>query len=64
LKKLEGYKTYITSGATIGFAVLGWILGYLEPDRAIELIFIGLGMVGIRHGITTEVARFLTTRKK
>ena len=43
-----GKRSYIVSGATVLFAVLGVVLGYMEPARALEMILMALGLASIR----------------
>jgi hypothetical protein len=51
---MAGYKTYIVAGGTIAYGVIGYLLNYHDGSRAIELVMMGLGFAGVRHGVTTE----------
>jgi len=50
-KDLEGYKTYLTMGATLMYALGGLAAGFLEWSQAMPLIFGALGISGLRHGM-------------
>lgn len=47
---LKGKKTYL-------FGVCAIVYGLYAKDE--KAIFTGLGLLGLRHGITTEVSRLL-----
>ena len=47
---LRGKKTYIA-------AVAGLIYGFIQSDT--EVIIISLGLLGLRHGIASEIARLV-----
>ena|GEM_PF-4291892 len=47
---LKGKKTYIAG-------IAGLIYGVIQVDR--EVILISLGLLGLRHGIATEVSRLI-----
>ncbi len=49
--KLIGNRTYIVAGATIVYALLGLILGHLEPSHAVEVILAALGGIFMRASI-------------
>jgi hypothetical protein len=51
---LNGYKTYIVALATLVFAALGWWLGKIEPDAAIQLAVTAISAATIRHGVSTS----------
>lgn len=51
---MAGKKTYIVGGATILFAVLGALTGNLSGDVALQLLMTGLGMMTLRHAISTS----------
>ena len=46
---IDGYKTYLVCAATVIYAVTGMIIGQLEPNMAIPLIFGALGGASLRH---------------
>jgi hypothetical protein len=58
-KRMNGYKGYIGGAGLILLGVVGFIgnmfpdlgLPKMEPERAWESISLGLGVMGIRHGI-------------
>ena len=51
-EKLDGYKTYLVGTATIIFGISGLIIGKIDANQAMELVFVGLGMMGLRHGLS------------
>lgn len=53
LTLLNGYKTYIVAVAAIAVGF------YLRDD---QLIVVGLGLAGLRHGLSTEVAKVLEAK--
>ncbi len=62
--KLKGYKTYIVAGATILYAVCGFIIGKVPLDVAIPLILGALGFSGLRHGLSTETTNKATNQSQ
>ena len=52
---LTGKKTYIAAAAAV-------VYGLIQGDR--ELLLIGLGLLGLRHGVSTEINDLLTTLKR
>ena len=48
---LKGKKTYIIAAATIIYAVTGYFLGYVDTAMAMQLIFSGLGIAGLRNAL-------------
>ena len=48
---MNGKKTYIVAALTVGFGLLGWVLGAMEPAEAIQTILGGLAIAGLRHGV-------------
>lgn len=53
-KLLQGSKTYIIAIGLICYAIGGLVAGKVDAATAIQSVFIALGMMGIRHGVTTE----------
>jgi len=53
-EKLSGYKTY-----AVGISAI--IYGLYVGDN--EIILVGLGLMGLRNGITSEIAKFATRKK-
>jgi len=51
---LNGKKTYLVALATLLFAGLGWWLGRLEPNAALQLAVTAISAATIRHGVSTE----------
>ena len=52
--KVHGMKTYVTAMGMIMYAVGGLVAGQLDLNTAVNAIFIGLGMMGLRHGIESK----------
>lgn len=52
-EKLSGKKTYGIAVLTVLYAVAGWILGYVEPLTAVNLILGALGIGALRNGLPT-----------
>jgi hypothetical protein len=48
---LAGYKTYLVAAATVGYAVLGYMLGYLTQEQVIQLLPLGAGLAALRAAI-------------
>ena len=51
---LTGKKTYIIGTLTIVYGIIGFATGHLDSNSAIGFLFAGLGMMGLRNGVTTE----------
>ena len=51
---LKGKKSYVVASLTILFGVLGWLLGAIEPEMAIQTILGGLAIAGLRHGMVSK----------
>lgn len=49
--KIDGYKTYIIGIAFLCYALGGLVAGKVDVNAAIQAVLIGLGMMGLRHGI-------------
>lgn len=64
LKKLSGYKTYITGVALICYAVGGVVAGKLDYQKAIETVLLALGLMGIRNSIPTGFKRIVEKHTK
>jgi len=64
----KGLKTYAVATAMIVYAVAGLCLDLHDVNRAVEVIFIALGIAGVRHGVSTEqkakIAEIIKTLKK
>lgn len=60
-KFLQGYKTYIVGTAAIAYALLGLWGGLLDIGTASNLAVLGLGLMGVRSGITTALVQILIT---
>lgn len=54
LSFISGKKTYIIGACTILYAVTGYVIGQVEQQTAMEMIFLGLGMMGLRAGIAKQ----------
>lgn len=52
---LKGKKSYVVGLSAV---VYGWYVG----DR--DAVLLGLGLIGIRHGITTEISNAFISKKK
>ncbi len=48
---LQGKKSYLVSGATVLFGLLGLVLGFMPQDQAIAVILGGLGLGSLRASI-------------
>jgi len=59
LKYLQGYKTYFVGIAALVYAGLGLWGGLLDVGAASNLALVGLGVMGIRSGITTALVQIL-----
>lgn len=49
-KKLKGKKTFIISAATLVYAVLGVLLGHLEPSAVGPLVVLALTGASLKAG--------------
>lgn len=54
--KLSGWKTYILGAAAILAAIGAYLSGTMTLQQMIEAIFAAVGMMTVRHGITTTVS--------
>lgn len=48
---LAGRKTYIVSAAMVAYAALGFLLGELDANRAVELILEASAVAALRRGV-------------
>ena len=48
---INGYKTYIIGIAMICYAAGGFVAGKVDGSAALEALMMGLGLMGLRHGI-------------
>lgn len=48
---LKGKLTYTLAIIAILWGIIGWIFGWLEPERALEIIWVGLAVFGVRRSI-------------
>ena len=53
--KFDGIKTYVVGVALICYAVGGLVAGKIDINAAIQAGLTGLGLMGIRHGISTAI---------
>ena len=53
--KIDGFKTYYIAIGLLMYAIGGWAAGKVDPTTAIQSIFIALGMMGLRHGISKKI---------
>lgn len=53
-KFLEGKKTYLVAGATVLYALLGVLLGFMDQMQATELVLAALGLSSLRSGIANK----------
>ena len=47
-ESLKGKRTYIVVGVAITWALVGAILGYLQPQEAFNIVLTALGGAGLR----------------
>ena len=57
--KINGYKTYIVAIGLIMYALGGWAAGKVDPNTAIQSVFLALGMMGLRDGIAKKQVKDL-----
>lgn len=48
---LNGYKTYILAALAVVYGVLGFVMGWIPNDQALQVIWIGLTAAGLRNAI-------------
>lgn len=57
---LKGYKTYIVAVWAISYALYGYYyLHQMTFEQMMMFIFGALGISGLRHGISTEVEKYI-----
>ncbi len=49
--KLAGKKTYIVAGVSVAWAVVGAIVGLLEPVEALNIALAAMGAAGQRNAV-------------
>ena len=49
---VDGYKTYIIAAIAVVGAGIGFYFDFFPKDTAITLLMTGLGLAGLRHGIS------------
>lgn len=49
---LSGWKTYIVGICSVLYGLTGFILGKHDYDTMIQLVILGLGMMGLRAGVS------------
>jgi hypothetical protein len=52
---LKGKKTYALAVCGIAYAITGFFSGHLDSKTAFDIIFVSLGLMGLRNGVTTEI---------
>lgn len=48
---LRGKLTYLLAGFAVLWSITGWLFGWIEGDKAMEILWIGLTAFGIRRAI-------------
>lgn len=48
---LKGKKSYIVAGAAICYGILGYLLGQMNFDQAVQFALGGSGLAALRAGI-------------
>lgn len=56
LAKLNGWKTYFLGGGAILTAIGSYLSGVIDLKTAVEAVWAALGLMTLRHGITTTVS--------
>lgn len=56
---MKGKKTYLVGALAVASAALLWWFSAIDTGQAATLIFVGLGLISLRHGLTTERIRLL-----
>ena len=51
---INGYKTYIVGIGMLMYAIGGLVSGKVDMNSAIEVGFVALGIMGLRHGIRNK----------
>lgn len=56
---MKGKKTYFVGALAVATAGVLWWFAAIDTGQAATLIVVGLGLVSLRHGLTTERIRLL-----
>lgn len=64
LTKLMGYKTYITAILSIIGTILGMVYGDISIVDGLQIIVPAILAAFVRHAVTTESAKNITTDPK
>lgn len=48
MKKLKGYRTYISAAGIVLTALAAYLAGEMSVAQAIEAVFVGTGLAGLR----------------
>lgn len=56
---MKGKKTYLVGASACALAGVLWWFSAIDTGQAATLIVVGLGLVSLRHGLTTERIRVL-----
>lgn len=56
---MKGKKTYLVGAVALASASLLWWVRAIDTGQAATLIFIGLGLITLRHGLSSERIRLL-----
>lgn len=56
---MRGKKTYLIGGLALTSTALLWWYSAIDTASAATLLFIGLGLISLRHGLTTERIKLL-----
>ncbi|MFQ5817922.1 MAG: hypothetical protein ACE5H2_08205 [Terriglobia bacterium] len=56
---MKGMKTYLVGALAVAGAALLWWYGAIDTGQAATLILVGLGLMTLRHGLTTERIKLL-----
>lgn len=54
---MTGYKTYVVGAGMIAYAVIGFALGKVDGNSAIQTFLGALAVMGLRSAVTTEVSK-------
>lgn len=57
MKFLSGWKTYIVSVGAIITAIGSYLNGAIDLSQLVEAIFLAIGAMTIRNGITTDISK-------
>ena len=55
---LSGWKTYIVGACSILYGVAGFVLGKHDYDTMMQLVILGLGMMGLKSAIKKASSSF------